>query len=685
MLATGVDLTYSRAGVGITLMGLGLFLATLSSYRNDHSPSPWLVLSLVLGGGYFVARGMFSGPPAFQVSDGILIFCALSVFLAIQCLDLRSIKSVAISIVTLGGVNAIWGLVQFFNVSQGEGIKMTGMFGHYNLFAAFMNVSFFGALSFALESGRGVKFRSFFGVLSLLILVAIFYSGSRGGWVAFLAGGGVFGAAYLMYLKWQESKHFGSLLLAFVLAIVAGGITLSIKLEDISRTRGSSDTSGFLDGGRVVFQQWGVNFFLENPIIGNGPRSFEYMAEQNWKLDEIPYYAPDPDFVHNEFIQSLTDYGIIGFMIVMLVLFVCGVKGLISFLISSDEGGDGKRRLLIIFALAATVSLLMQSFFSFLMHTPTMVTLLALFIAILYGTDRKNSRSIFASGIMTGISGLAVIGGGLLSAASYFDHISDDHISHQLRAATLAFDSEMAERAGVEAHDLSLLALQNGDASGAQALREKAMEAFILAEKLNPHSLIALCSQARILDEMGRHEEAYPIHSKAVDRAKYREYFLRPLGYAARNRIILASAASKEGRADEVRELYKEAQKFLEIRKEMEGTRFPGHITAQLYSFLEAWLTYFEAQNLYREGDRLWKKRNAETGMALMLEAKKRYQASRKSVEAQEPLWAIQMNQLNENLSLLKGAGITPAEISPEEIERISKEFKSLETPVEKR
>ncbi|MDB4409013.1 tetratricopeptide repeat protein [Akkermansiaceae bacterium] len=303
---------------------------------------------------------------------------------------------------------------------------------------------------------------------------------------------------------------------------------------------------------------------------------------------------------------------------------------------------------------------------------------------------------IFSSILVGSIGGIVMICGGVLSAAFYHynesrelfenEAIGNHHqVDARIRAAALAFDSEMAENIGVKAHEFSLRSFEEGDALTAKYFQMQALEAFRIARRLNTHSIIALCSTARTLDEMGKYEEAYPLHLEAVKAAKFREFFLKPCVYAARNRINLALVAFEEGRLESAKTLFKEAQEFLEIRKKIIGSHDPGEDGSRFYASLKAWLTYFEAQRLYKSGDSLWKKRKAAKGMALMLEAEKRYQAAKKYVEPHDPLWAVQVKQLKQNLDILKGAAITPEEISPEEIERISKGLKSLDTPMEKR
>ncbi|MFW2386604.1 MAG: hypothetical protein ACN4GG_12330, partial [Akkermansiaceae bacterium] len=93
---------------------------------------------------------------------------------------------------------------------------------------------------------------------------------------------------------------------------------------------------------------------------------------------------------------------------------------------------------------------------------------------------------------------------------------------------------------------------------------------------------------------------------------------------------------------------------------------------------LIGWLSFYQAQRLYKEGDVLWKKRDPERGLALMLLAREKYRESQQTVQKHDPLWKLQWDQLKKNIAILERANIQAAEISPAEIERIAKGLETL-------
>ena len=65
-------------------------------------------------------------------------------------------------------------------------------------------------------------------------------------------------------------------------------------------------------------------------------------------------------------------------------------------------------------------------------------------------------------------------------------------------------------------------------------------------------------------------------------------------------------------------------------------------------------------------------KRDPERGLALMLEAKKRYDKAQPVLRRRQSIWNVQSGSLLEHIAQIKAGRIAPAEISGEEVERIA-------------
>ena len=62
-----------------------------------------------------------------------------------------------------------------------------------------------------------------------------------------------------------------------------------------------------------------VDQFLDAPLVGSGSMSYSYLCYQNWG-DLTASSANDHVWVHNEFLQVMADYGMIGLLLVVCLL-----------------------------------------------------------------------------------------------------------------------------------------------------------------------------------------------------------------------------------------------------------------------------------------------------------------------------------------------------------------------------
>jgi len=118
-----------------------------------------------------------------------------------------------------------------------QGVKLvTGMFGHYNPFAGFLNGSLFFFLTYVCL-GKDSKLRILHGVVVVGILVALALSQSRGGWLALASGGAIWLVVLLTYLKFTKSRAFGGALAAGCLMAVLGIFAAIWAVQRISEKR----------------------------------------------------------------------------------------------------------------------------------------------------------------------------------------------------------------------------------------------------------------------------------------------------------------------------------------------------------------------------------------------------------------------------------------------------------------
>lgn len=710
LLLTGVDLIVTRAGFGMLLMGVMGVLALWSVMKGWVRLSPVFTVYVLFGAGFFIWRAFAGGPIGLAMEDVALVL----VFLGVYCLVSPQFGQHS-NVLLWFLVVAVWANVgvafhqafsqdpQFIypHVAESVGVP-TGFFGHYNYFAGFLNGTLFILLSALIIGKRSPVLRVAMGVGVVGALVVLILSGSRGGWVSLIVGSGVWLALFCFYLKRRNSRFFpGAAILSIVL--VVGGLVSSvsvIKSFEQKRKQGTEQKVTYVgDGGRLAFQQIAFEVFMDSPVIGAGPRSFSYRSIEEWDPELLFIFFPNPDFAHNEYLQTLCDYGLVGFFILLVGIFGHGVMGTVGMVQDWETDPDGGA--IKMGALGGLVCLLTQSFFSFLFHTPALIGLLALQLGILahFSSRSSETRSLPAkflgSGVHVLIAVLLLLVGWPFMKSYLLREETRKEMSviagpkgvervfnKMLESADLGRDVKMAEKAGQMAFNFGGQAVENGRPDLAVDFWRLSEIGFLRAKELNPHSLIAVCGHPRVLDAMGEYEEAAPLHEEALEKAWSREFFLQPGHFAARNSCMRAFEAYGSGEKARAEQLFREASARIGQHRKFSGRGAWVEEVSALNDTVSGWLSYLEGERLYAEGDRLWKRREAERGYALMLAAVARYEASEKAVKNYDSAWAAQWAQLNQNIGILKTAGIVPAELAPEQIEGIAT---GLETAASKR
>lgn len=151
--------------------------------------------------------------------------------------------------------------------------------------------------------------RSFFLIISVFMVFAIFMTGSRKSLIMLVLPFVVF-----VYKK----RNF--FLLAIILPIVAFVLyeivmnvdivymTIGSRMEDMVAIA-TGETTGMEDNSRMLLIQYGLEWFGDNPIWGVGLHNFRVLSDQTSRFAGYHFYA------HNNYIELLVDVGIIGFFL----------------------------------------------------------------------------------------------------------------------------------------------------------------------------------------------------------------------------------------------------------------------------------------------------------------------------------------------------------------------------------
>lgn len=501
---------------------VGLALAAVVGFAGGYKTVrlgwwPWFCL---LGaGGYFLVRCLAGYSTFDAYNEGVTLLCGLAFYVAGLYLagaeDSRGLLPWA-----LGGTIALQ-LLAYAAMQAGVSPVWTGkcpvwldgtvihnpsgLFVYKN-FAAQLSVALgLGALVYAcLMRGRAAVWLALAGALSL---AGAFLLPSRSAWALAPAGLAIAWAVYPVACTSLHRRvgwvYIGATIAGLIGAAAAVIAALHYGIPEVaSHALDSHDRLGLANYASLVPRE-GADLWL-----GTGARTFlwEVLPTFHWGRF-LPNYA------HNEYIQVRMDYGIVGFVLMLVVLFghlASGARRLS--LLREPRPVAWTAVALVVVGVAA-----LHGCMDFIWHHAALVSLTAFCLGILAAPCATPRHPLKAQGA-TGKAVLAM--GGLLAAflAAWMAwQLAPGWVGQWRFAQSVAAGEPLAARAAVlgevaEAYpdpDVAVFyaRLLGPTAPGVDAMQR--VEALLgRAESYNPRQAFAAYARALYLDALGRHEEA---------------------------------------------------------------------------------------------------------------------------------------------------------------------------------
>lgn len=257
-------------------------------------------------------------------------------------------------------VYEIWGQMR-----PNYGARISGTFGSPNNFSNFCVMGMLGALSLGSYSRLSWVLRIVLFWFALVLTVGVFYSVSRGGYLAWAAGFGVL--AWFLFcsglLTWW--MRWGAILAVIV------GIFFGITCNEFVIDRIQKTQQGDI---RIQLLRDGLKMWKTDPVTGTGMASYDYLQRRMRGPDTEPIAV----YAHNDYLNLLIDYGVIGAAIVGAFL-----VGVIIYFFRGDVHDMSERELLLRRLGGAVLgAMLVHSFVDFNMHIPACAMAFFAFIAM---------------------------------------------------------------------------------------------------------------------------------------------------------------------------------------------------------------------------------------------------------------------------------------------------------------
>ncbi|MEM7600913.1 MAG: O-antigen ligase family protein [Verrucomicrobiota bacterium] len=548
MLGTSTSMTF--VWPGYLMLGLAGVLSIGALFQHVSFSLPkWTTISAFVLAFYVLSRAANSPVAYFAREDAMMVIACFIAYAGLisLCASVKWRKGVAVAFAGLVIINLGFAALQI-SVDQsiwlvpGYGRTITeamgGLFNQPDHFAIFLAALVPLWLSMGIQGRESRVFRFFWKSLAVISVLFLAISGSVAGWITLGVGLLCYGALTTQ-LVWQRLKIPVRRSAVTVLSILAVGMLLVATLggSAVGGKLGHGFFAGSEGAGMTSLWKTGLKQAMESPFIGTGSRSSQIYGRL-FRTEELGPGATEPEFVHNEYIQVLGDYGAVGLLLILALLGSHLISGM-QFLRSFQRIKPAKRKLiprsnhlaLAMGAVAGLMGLATAAMFDFVFHLPVIAMLATVLLAILAVPDpmaqvtRKEEPAPLIPGgtLLFGIRAVGFGGGLSLATLGIIFVQSEFHYEmarkdieqrgnhfQQYRHLQTARDLDPRNPfvQTLSAHaQVGSITTDMPLAERRQAL-EKADLYFSRAQQLYPQDVFAAIGHVAVLDELGKKQRA---------------------------------------------------------------------------------------------------------------------------------------------------------------------------------
>jgi putative inorganic carbon (HCO3(-)) transporter len=496
--------------------------------------------------------------------------CAALYFISINTFGRADIKRFIFFIMLPYFIVAIYGVMQYFGmdaikwVSFGEG-RVYSTMGNPDYMAAQFTI-LIPVLIALILSPSGKLARFFNSLLLICMLFLLIVSQARGAWIGFLGsiafmvvtfivvfGKGFFSRYRLFFIGFAAFFIFLVAMFSFPNPVSRNPITERIK----QGFRLTSDSASI----RLFYWESALQMAKSNPLLGVGIGGFSLNTSyyQRKVLDRWEKAAPDMAakvephvelYTHNDFLQTLSETGFIGFGIYLLAfgsLIVMSIR-------SALRSADGFTKYLYLGISAAAVAFLVNGLLNFPWRvSPTLILLWAVFAAFSVLENKKTAALGFKVPAVAGYVALAVIALMLsFQARSFYANMlikkgQGSFAAGKYQEARDTFDAALSSNP--RATDKIELVLYAGNAYNAIGDTKKAVEYYGQGLRMFPNFIESHYNVANVYNLAKMTDQAVEEYNKVLA--------LDPKFIGALNN--LANIYFNQGRFEKARDMYLKA------------------------------------------------------------------------------------------------------------------------------
>jgi len=418
------------------------------------------------------------------------------------------------------------------------------------------------ALSAAVWGGVKIGWRIALGYLAALCYFGVAITGSRGGYLSVLFSLVVFACISLFVSKRTRPRLFGRTLFITGSALLVGTVVAVtiMSSSDLLRTRLELIPKQLEKNGldiRIYNWQAALDQFRVSPIMGTGAGTHLVYG----RYFRRPQLQSDPINAHNDYLELLAEYGIIGAlgMAAFLVLHIGrAFEGLLRFIrqhLRTSYGDDplrGEALALTIGALTAVAAYIAHSVVDFNLHIPGHALIFAFIFGIMANpgsvTDGAPAKWPFLLRWALPVIALTL----LLFA---FPKFAGAYWAEMARVALRDDDVELALKYAAEAQQFEdrnpelyfhlgtayrRAALADEDREAKVAHLNSSVQAYLAALAIFPQDENAMVRLAQVLGSLGRFKDAEKFYQGALaldpKLGRIHAYYARHLALVGRDK-----------------------------------------------------------------------------------------------------------------------------------------------------
>jgi len=245
--------------------------------------------------------------------------------------------------------------------------RWVGTYGSSNQYASLLVMAIGTALAVGSFSKLEWPLRIIFIYVSIMMMVGVMYSGSRGGWIALLA---AICALVILGIRNGTMRWWVPVMGALALLVVSGFLfslspVVGERLADTRNLifRGELDTDM-----RIQLARDALRIAHDHPFFGTGPGTFVFIHPRY----QSSAFIFKGVLTHDDYLNCLDDYGLAGFGLALF--FVAAVT--LKFFCPLGIDHRWQDRVLVAAGFAAWVALLVHSLVDFNLHIPANALLL---------------------------------------------------------------------------------------------------------------------------------------------------------------------------------------------------------------------------------------------------------------------------------------------------------------------